>query len=47
MTFHSVTPDELQQLAFDHPGVLIHVGQHESDVTIGGVMYVARVERAA
>ena len=46
MTFHSVTPDELEALSFEHHA-LIHVGQHESDVTIGGVMYVARVERAA
>ena len=44
MTFRTVTADELEALAFDHPGTEIHVGRHEADITIDGCMYVARIE---
>ena len=47
MTFHTVTADELEAIAFDHPGTEIHVGRHEADITVDGVMYVARLGGAA
>ncbi len=44
MTVQTVTADELEVLAFEHPGTEIHVGKHEADITIDGRMYVARIE---
>lgn len=42
MTFRTVTPDELQAIAFES-GAPIHLGAHEADCTVAGVMYVARL----
>lgn len=46
MTFHSVSRDELEAIAHANQAT-IHVGAHEADVTVAGVMYVARIGRAA
>lgn len=47
MTVRTVTADELEAIAFEHPGTEIHVGRHEADITIDGCMYVARLDGAA
>ena len=46
VTTDGITVDDVERMAFES-GQLMHIGAHEVDVTIGGVMYVARVERAA
>lgn len=46
MTIRTVTPDELEALAFDS-GQPIHLGRHEADLTIGDTMFVARLEPVA
>ena len=46
MTIKTVTPDQLELLAFES-GATIHIGAHEADVTIDDTMYVARLGGAA
>lgn len=46
MTFRTVSMDRLEELAYES-GEPIHVGAHEADCTVDGVMYVARLDGAA
>ena len=42
MTIRTVTPDELEAIAFES-GNVIHLGRHEADVRVGDTLYVARI----
>ena len=42
MTIKTVSVDTLAQIAFES-GNVIHMGRHEADVQVDGVLYVARI----
>lgn len=46
MTIRTVTPDELEAIAYES-GNVVHIGRHEADVRVGDVLFVARLDGAA
>ena len=46
MTFQTVSPDELERIAFE-TGVPIEIGAHCAHLTVAGAYYCARLECAS
>ena len=47
MTFRTVSHDDLERIAFEHPGTQIEAGDHCDHLIVNGAYYCARREDVA